>query len=598
MRVLKAPVGRPVRFRKLALLAAISFATFAAAAPAASAESCTYDAGTKAVTAAVTPGGQATLVVVGGSLHFGAAPSACGAATTSNTDSISIAGAGGTNEVLTLDQRGGMFRPGAATEHNLPEIEITMTLGDATDRVVVYATEGPDMHAAGQFGFATNTDGDVDWIFSPGALQLEVHMLGGDDYFNGRGQNGAGLHFLGPIIATGGEGSESLLRGSSDPDLLDGGPGNDVIRGEESVDVITGGPGDDTIGAGDGNDIVTGGAGLDSYAGSAGNDVFHAQDDEADTQLSGGAGSDTAYVDTGLDAATIAVENVIGDTPPPPPPPTGPCVYDAATRAVTALIAAGQQATLSVSGGAIQFGATPVACGAATTTNTDTISISGAAGTSETLTLDQQGGAFAPGVEVESTTPEIELTVALGDASDSIVVFGTTGPDTIAIGQSGMALNNDGDRDVTLTAPLPSVVEAWGLGGPNTISALGGFGAGTGFAGRAILHAGDSGDTVTGGLGNDDIFGGLGNDLLTGREGADVIQGAAGNDTLNGNDGDDQLTGGTGADAFAAGAGNDTIHAEDDLADTSINGAQGIDTAYYDLGTDPNPVATETLIPA
>ena len=40
------------------------------------------------------------------------------------------------------------------------------------------------------------------------------------------------------------------------------------------------------------------------------------------------------------------------------------------------------------------------------------------------------------------------------------------------------------------------------------------------------------------------------------------------------------------------------MHAEDDVIDTSINGAQGSDTAYYDLGIDPNPVATETLIPA
>ncbi len=94
MRALKAPVGRPVRYRKLALLAAISFATFAAAAPAASAESCTYDAVTKAITAAVTPGGQATLVVVGGAICTSARrPLACGAATTTNTDSISIAGA-------------------------------------------------------------------------------------------------------------------------------------------------------------------------------------------------------------------------------------------------------------------------------------------------------------------------------------------------------------------------------------------------------------------------------------------------------------------------------------------------------------------------
>jgi Ca2+-binding RTX toxin-like protein len=598
MRVLKPLVERPVRFRKLTLLAAIAFATFAAAAPAASAESCTYDAGTKAITASITPGSQATLVVSGGAIHFGATPVACGAATTTNTNSISIAGSVTTNETLTLDRRGGDFAPGAATESNIPEIEITTALGDATDTVVVYGTEGNDLMAAGQFGFAWNSDGDVDVTFSPSAMRLEVHLLGGDDYFNGRGQNGAGLHFLGPITATGGEGNESLVRGSSEPDVLDGGPGNDVVRGEESADVITGGPGDDTIGAGDGHDTVTGGPGLDSYAGSGGDDVFYAQDDEPDTQFSGGPGTDTAYVDTGLDATPIAVENVIGDGPPPPPPPTGPCVYNAATRAVTATIGPGEQATLSVSGGAIQFGATPVTCGAATTTNTDTITVNGAAGTTEALTLDQQGGAFAPGVEVESGTSEIELTVALGDAADSLVVYGTAGPDTIAMGQSGMALNGDGDRDVTLTAPLPGVVEIWGLAGPNTISALGGFGAGTTFAGKAILHAGDSGDTVTGGLGNDDIFGGLGNDLLTGREGADMIDGAAGNDTLNGNDGDDQLTGGTGADAFAAGGGNDTIHADDDLADTSINGAQGIDTAYYDQGVDPKPLATETSIPA
>ena len=356
-------------------------------------ESCVYDPVTRSVTATIAQGSQATLKVVGGQLHFGLVPIACGTATTTNTVSISIAGMTGSNETLTLDQRGGIFAPGAESEHNIPEIEIATVLGDATDTVVVYATEGPDMHAAGQFGFATNTDGDVDWTFSPAALRLEVHMLGGDDYFNGRGQNGAGLHFLGPIVATGGEGSESLLRGSSDPDVLDGGPGNDNIRGEESADVIDGGPGDDTIGAGDGDDIVTGGPGLDSFAGSGGNDVFNAQDDEADTQFSGGAGTDTAYVDTGLDAKPVAVENVIGDGPPPPPPPTGPCVYDAASRSVTATIAAGQQATLSVIGGAIHFGATPVACGAATTTNTDTISITGATGSNETLTLDQRGRA-------------------------------------------------------------------------------------------------------------------------------------------------------------------------------------------------------------
>ncbi|MGH3129262.1 MAG: hypothetical protein ACRDNX_00425, partial [Gaiellaceae bacterium] len=164
---------------------------------AAQTESCTYDAGTKAVTASITTGSEATLVVAGGQLRFGQVPAPCGAATTTNTDSISITGGVGTTETLILDQRGGFFGPGAATESNTPEIEIATALGDATDRVIVYGTEGADSMAAGQNGFATSTDGDVDVTFAPGAFQLEVHLLGGDDYFNGRGESGAGLHFLG-----------------------------------------------------------------------------------------------------------------------------------------------------------------------------------------------------------------------------------------------------------------------------------------------------------------------------------------------------------------------------------------------------------------
>ena len=40
------------------------------------------------------------------------------------------------------------------------------------------------------------------------------------------------------------------------------------------------------------------------------------------------------------------------------------------------------------------------------------------------------------------------------------------------------------------------------------------------------------------------------------------------------------------------------MDADDDEADTNINGGSGADIAIYDLGIDPNPVATETLIPA
>ena len=63
---------------------------------------------------------------------------------------------------------------------------------------------------------------------------------------------------------------------------------------------------------GDGNDGIVGGSGADELIGGFGDDTLDAADDEADTQIHGGGGADTAYVDMGLDPATIAVETVIG----------------------------------------------------------------------------------------------------------------------------------------------------------------------------------------------------------------------------------------------------------------------------------------------
>ena len=321
------------------LLAGAAVLVRAAAAPAAQAESCLYDAGTKAVTATVASGSQATLVVSGGQLLFGAVPAPCGAATTTNTDSITITGEAGSNETLTLDHRGGFFGPGAASESNLPEIEIATALGDATDRVIVYGTEGPDHFAAGQNGFATSGDGDLDITFSPSAFKLEVHLLGGDDYFNGRGESGAGLHFLGPIVLTGGEGNESLLRGSSDPDSIDGGAGNDELRGQEANDVLNGGPGDDMLAGGGEDDTLIGGPGIDTFLGSDGADSIFAHDDERDLSINGGPGFDTARVDV-LDPTPVATEIVIR--------PSESCSFDGVSHTLALTMTPTSTATLVV----------------------------------------------------------------------------------------------------------------------------------------------------------------------------------------------------------------------------------------------------------
>jgi Ca2+-binding RTX toxin-like protein len=378
-------------------LAVAAVAVLALALPAlARAESCVYDPVARSVSASITPGGSAVLDVAGGQIRFGALPAPCGGATTTNTDSISIAGSAGTTEQLTLDQREGFFGPGATPESNTPEIEIATALGDATDQVVVYGTEGPDYMAAGQNGIATSSDGDVDITFSPSAFELEVHLLGDDDYFNGRGESGAGLHFLGPIVLTGGPGNESLLRGSSEPDSIDGGPGNDELRGQEGNDVLDGGEGDDVLAGGGENDTLIGGPGLDTFAGSDGNDLILANDGEADPSIGGGPGFDTAYVDV-LDPTPVATEIVIR--------PSESCSYNGTTRALSLTMTPTSTATLVLVNGEIWWGEVPAPCGTATATNTDSISIRGAVGTTETLILDQRGGFFGPARRPSRTRP-------------------------------------------------------------------------------------------------------------------------------------------------------------------------------------------------
>ena len=563
----------------------------------AAAESCTYDANTKQVTATVTPGSAATVKVELGEIRFGLSPAPCGGATTTNTDLIRVVGTGGSNETVVLDQRGGTFSPGASPDSNSQEIEFAIELGDASDTLVVYGTDGDDSIAAGQNGVSITPDGDVDITLSPNPMKLTVYGLGGADFINARGQFGAGLHYLGPVTVDGGEGNDPLVRGSTFDDVVIGGPGNDLVEGNDGADAIDAGSGNDSINAGAGDDDITGGPGVDSFEAGSGNDALRAQDDEADVSFIGGAGTDTLYFDQGLDPAGSAIEVLVPDAP-PPPPPAGACTYDAGTRKVSVTMAAGATARLVVSGGAIHFGASPSACGAATVSNTDTIAIAGQPGSVESLTIDQTGGSFAPGATAESSgASEIEIQTTLGDASDVVTVLGTSGNDTIVIGTTGVGLTGDTDGDVTFS-PMPAAITVQGGGGVNSIIGTGGSGTGSTYAGALTAIAGGNGDTLRGGNGNDTLTGGAGADSLDGRNGNDTLSGGGGNDTLLGGSGNDDLTGGSGGDSLTGSTGNDVFHADDDEADTLISGGSGTDTAYYDLGIDPTPTATETKVAA
>ena len=264
-------------------------------------------------------------------------------------------------------------------------------------------------------------------------------------------------------------------------------------------------------------------------------------------------------------------------------------------------VSSGGAATLKVAGGSLVFlNPTAQDCGGATTTNTDTITVLGTAGTTESLTLDESGGGFSPGAAVEAAparSSEIEIAVRLGDASDHLTILGTRRDDTISAGTTGVALNGDNDSDVSFDV-LPAAIEIRGNGGVNTIGGRGGDGAGTLFPGRLVLYAGDLGDTLRGGLGDDEIYGGAGADTLEGREANDTAR----------------------RERRQRQPRRRRRRRHDDRrrrfrlvrrlrrkrhdprrrrrSRHPISGGAGIDTAYYDAGLDANPGAVENKIPA
>lgn len=98
------------------------------------------------------------------------------------------------------------------------------------------------------------------------------------------------------------------------------------------------------------------------------------------------------------------------------------------------------------------------------------------------------------------------------------------------------------------------------------------------------LYGYDSGDYLTGGLGNDTIWGYAGNDTLYGNEGNDSLNGGYGNDILDGGVGNDTLYGGYGNDLLVGGYGNDQLSG--DGGDDTLIGGSGNDTLWGGSGND------------
>jgi Ca2+-binding RTX toxin-like protein len=274
------------------------------------------------------------------------------------------------------------------------------------------------------------------------------------------------------------------------------------------------------------------------------------------------------------------------------------CIFDPNTATVTVEVGNGESAVIGRSGDAITLDGSP--CDVATVTNTDAIVVNGT-GIPAEISLDLVGGAFAPGLTVESDgSSEIEFTINLQAGSPTVRVAGGGGTDDVVVGAGGINLNADepaGDADVLVNG-LPAIALDGG-GGSDVLSVAGG--AGTGAPATASVNGGAEGDLLLGGVGGSLFDGGAGTDTID-YAAATSIQADLGGglvihesgqtdqvtgvENLTGSPGADRITGDGGSNGLRGGAGGDMLAGAG--GDDTLGGQAGIDTA--DFTGSPNPV--------
>lgn len=190
--------------------------------------------------------------------------------------------------------------------------------------------------------------------------------------------------------------------------------------------------------------------------------------------------------------------------------------------------------------------------GTPTVFNIDRIEYSSATGTPFIATLGD--GALAPGASPEAGAAEIEVSIieeydsrvlnVAGTAAAERIEVGRVGRNTVGVNLNAQADGSAQDADVTIHSPRSDelVVKARGMGGDDTLSALGG----PAFTDLVAVER----LSLNGGPGDDELIGGPGKDSLKGDDGDDVMLGGRG---------PDRLTIGPGRDLAKAGKGPDQI---------------------------------------
>ncbi len=305
---------------------------------------------------------------------------------------------------------------------------------------------------------------------------------------------------------------------------VDARDGDDRVRVDESNGAFTdrfpteldGGDDDDDLAGGSGAERLLGGDGNDSIDGNRGNDTALMGDGDDTFTWDPGDGSDVVEGEDGADTMRF---NGAGGA---------------------------EEFDLSANGNRLRF-----------FRNVGTITMD--TNDVEAVDLEALGGADVvtagdlTGTDVTRLNVDLEGTLGGGSGdgqTDRVVVDGTNGNDTIAVG---------GDAAGVSVSGLPAVVSIRhqepndelavnGRGGNDGISA-------TGLASQAIKL------TVDGGADDDRIAGGPGIEALLGGDGNDTIDGNGGNDTGLMGSGDDTFVWdpGDGSDVIEGQAGSDTM---------------------------------------
>jgi Ca2+-binding RTX toxin-like protein len=349
---------------------------------------------------------------------------------------------------------------------------------DGADNVNVSDLTGTDLTSIGVDlrGHAGGGDGSADTI--------TVNGTAGNDTFGAAGDAVSGLHTVVKIFSA--ESANDLL-------TLNGLDGADTIsnvsqRADGIRLAVNGGNGADSITGGSGNDLIVGGRDNDVLLGGSGDDNF---------TWNPGDGSDTIEGQDGFDTMLFNGANIA------------------------------EQIVISANGGRVRF-TRDVASVVMDLNDVEGIDFT-ARGGADTITVNDLSG-----TDVTEVNLNLESTPGSGvgdGAADSVIVFGTSGGDVVAVA---------GDATGTSVLGLAARVNITGAEAANdrlTVQAQDGDDVvdASGLAVGAIQL------TADGGNGDDVLIGGAGNDNLIGEAGDDVLIGGPGQDVLDGGTGDNIL---------------------------------------------------------